>query len=95
MYNILTSVRVRDTLRLLRLVFLFKNQRKAQANAGVGMVQLRIDLHDDHHPVGKPHLCVMYGCMYVCVCVCVYVCMYVFVCVPCSRRQKNNCDTIV
>jgi hypothetical protein len=51
------AVRVRDTLRLLRLVFLFKNQRKAQANAGVGMVLLRsIDLHDDHHPVDEPSM---------------------------------------
>ena len=45
-------MRVRDSLRLLRLVFLFKNQRKAQANSGVGMVQLRLDMHDSHHPVG-------------------------------------------
>lgn len=45
------AVRVRDSLRLLRLVFLFKNQRKAQANAGVGMVQLHLDMHDSHHPV--------------------------------------------
>lgn len=45
-------MRVRDSLRLLRLVFLFKNQRKAQANAGVGMVQLHLDMHDSHHPVG-------------------------------------------
>lgn len=36
-------------MRLLRLVFLFKNQRKAQLNAGASMVHLRIDLHDHDH----------------------------------------------
>lgn len=46
------AVRVRDALRLLRLVFLFKNQRKAHLNGDVGMVHLRLDLHDMHHPIG-------------------------------------------
>lgn len=49
------AVRVRDTLRLLRLVFLIKNQRTAQLHAGVGMVQLRLDLHDDN-PIGDTNI---------------------------------------
>lgn len=49
------AVRVRDTLRLLRLVFLIKNQRTAQLQTGVGMVHLRLDLHDDH-PIGDTNI---------------------------------------
>ena len=44
------AVRVRDSLRLLRLVFLIKNQRSAEASARAGVIQLHsLDLREQNH----------------------------------------------
>uniref|UniRef100_A0A7S4NLP3 Ion transport domain-containing protein n=1 Tax=Guillardia theta TaxID=55529 RepID=A0A7S4NLP3_GUITH len=48
----LVALRIRDFLRILRLIFLFKNHRKAQL-AGQSIMHLRIDETDADHLMGS------------------------------------------